>query len=165
MKNEPTLFLSHPFPPLFDAESSRLILGSFPSFLSREQAFYYGHPQNRFWPLLASIYGERIPASIAEKKALILHHHLALYDVISSCVITGSSDASIRQVVPSDLSLIHAPIRRVILNGKTAGKLYERYQEAKLGLPYAILPSTSPANAAKSLADLEQEWGRILFDH
>jgi hypoxanthine-DNA glycosylase len=165
VKNEPTLFLAHPFPPLFDGESNCLILGSFPSLLSRKQAFYYGHPHNRFWPLLAAIYGEKIPASVDEKKALILRHHLALYDVISSCVITGSSDASIRQVLPSDLSLVKAPIRKVILNGKTAGKLYETYQKEKLGLPYVILPSTSPANAAKSLAELEQEWGRILLDN
>jgi double-stranded uracil-DNA glycosylase len=165
VKNQPTLFLEHPFPPVFDGESRQLILGSFPSVLSRKQAFYYGHPQNRFWPLIAAIYGEDIPQSIREKKALILRHHLALYDVISSCLITGSSDASIRQVVPSDLSLIKAPIKEVILNGQTAGKLYQRYQEAKTSLPFVILPSTSPANAAKSLKDLEEEWGKILLDN
>ena len=155
-------FVHHPFPPLYDGESAILILGSFPSVLSRENAFYYGHPANRFWRLLALVYGEKIPADIEEKKALILQHHLALYDVIDSCEIAGSSDASIRQVVPSDLSLIKAPIRQVLLNGQKAGELYERYQKKSSGLPSVILPSTSPANAAKSLENLAEEWGPFL---
>jgi hypoxanthine-DNA glycosylase len=165
MSSRQPLFLTHPFPPLFDGESTTLILGSFPSAASREQAFYYGHPQNRFWALLALVYEEKIPESIAEKKALVLRHHLALYDVIASCLVLGSSDASIREVRPSDLSLIEAPIKQILLNGQTAGKLYERYQKKNGGLPYAVLPSTSPANAAKSLADLAQAWAPHLLDN
>ncbi|MFA6619868.1 MAG: DNA-deoxyinosine glycosylase [Bacilli bacterium] len=156
-------FLVHPFPPVYDERSTILILGSFPSVKSREQAFYYGHPQNRFWRLLAQVYQEDVPLSIIEKRSLVLRHHLALYDVIGACEILGSSDASIRQVRPSDLSLIKAPIKTILLNGGTAGKLFERYQKNKADVPFFVLPSTSPANAAKSLADLGEAWSHFLL--
>jgi TDG/mug DNA glycosylase family protein len=144
----------HPFLPLFDANSRILILGSFPSILSRANDFYYGNPQNRFWPMLAAIYHEDLPKNNAERKALILRHHLALYDTIYSCEIQGSSDASVSEVVPADLSQIHAPISTIILNGKLAASLFRKYQSVDPSIRIISLPSTSPANAAKSLRNL-----------
>ena len=137
----------HPIPPLFDAESRVLILGSFPSIKSREAMFFYGHPQNRFWPLLALLTGEP-----------------TLWDSIGQCTITGSSDSSIRDVVPNDLRAIteHAPIERIFCNGNTSLKYYRRYNEPLLGRPAVVLPSTSPANAAWSLQRLAEAWRVIL---
>ncbi|MBQ9396421.1 MAG: DNA-deoxyinosine glycosylase [Proteobacteria bacterium] len=157
--------IHHPIPPLFNAESHTLILGSFPSVKSREQAFFYGHPQNRFWKVIASLYDERIPESIDDKKSLILSHHLALWDVIGSCEITGSSDSSIRDVEPNDLNRIldFAPIEHIWLNGKTAEKYYRRYTEKRIGREARVLPSTSPANAAWSLDRLIDAW-RVILD-
>ena len=127
----------HPIPPLFDAESRVLILGSFPSIKSREAMFFYGHPQNRFWPLLALLTGEPTPQTVEEKRALALRHHFALWDSIGQCTITGSSDSSIRDVVPNDLRAItdHAPIERIFCNGNTSLKYYRRYNEPLLGRP------------------------------
>ena len=127
----------HPIPPLFDAESRVLILGSFPSIKSREAMFFYGHPQNRFWPLLALLTGEPTPQTVEEKRALALRHHFALWDSIGQCTITGSSDSSIRDVVPNDLRIIteHAPIERIFCNGNTSLKYYRRYNEPLLGRP------------------------------
>ena len=127
----------HPIPPLFDAESRVLILGSFPSIKSREAMFFYGHPQNRFWPLLALLTGEPAPQTVEEKRALALRHHFALWDSIGQCTITGSSDSSIRDVVPNDLRIIteHAPIERIFCNGNTSLKYYRRYNEPLLGRP------------------------------
>jgi TDG/mug DNA glycosylase family protein len=155
---------SHGFPPLYDAGSAILILGSFPSVRSREERFFYAHPQNRFWRVVAEAYEEKTPGSIEEKKALILKHRLALYDVIESCSVSGSSDASILDVTPADLREIKAPIRKILLNGKKAAALFERYAEAPAGVQVVALPSTSPANAAYSLADLLQEWRPALLD-
>ena len=148
----------HPIPPLFDAESRVLILGSFPSIKSREAMFFYGHPQNRFWPLLALLTGEPTPQTVEEKRALALRHHFALWDSIGQCTITGSSDSSIRDVVPNDLRIIteHAPIERIFCNGNTSLKYYRRYNEPLLGRPAVVLPSTSPANAAWSLQRLAE---------
>lgn len=156
--------VTHPFSPLFDAGSEILILGSFPSVASRENRFFYGHPQNRFWKMLSLIYGEPLPYSTEEKRGLILRHHLALYDVVFSCEITGSADSSIRNVVPSDLSsvLCRSAIRKIIVNGKTAEKYYRKYQEPTLGFSAICLPSTSPANAAFSLDTLVKLWGKEL---
>ena len=155
----------HPIPPLFDAESRVLILGSFPSIKSREAMFFYGHPQNRFWPLLALLTGEPTPQTVEEKRALALRHHFALWDSIGQCTITGSSDSSIRDVVPNDLRAItdHAPIERIFCNGNTSLKYYRRYNEPLLGRPAVVLPSTSPANAAWSLQRLAEAWGVILY--
>ena len=113
----------HPFPPLFDSESRTLILGSFPSVKSREAMFFYGHPQNRFWRLTALLCHEDTPQTIEEKSSLILRHHLALWDSIQSCTITGSSDSSVRDVVPNDLRVIfdNSKTERVFCNGAPDG--------------------------------------------
>ena len=115
----------HPFPPLFDENSRTLILGSFPSVKSRETMFFYGHPQNRFWKVLAMIFNEKIPENIEEKKQLVLNNHLALWDSIHSCTVTGSSDSSIKDVVPNDISDIIADskIDRIFCNGALSHKM------------------------------------------
>ena len=152
--------MKHPFPPLYDKNSRVLILGSFPSVKSREMMFFYGHPQNRFWKMVASIFDEAVPNSIEEKKKLILGNHLALWDVIAECEIVGSSDASIKNARANDLSEIldNAPIRKIIVNGKTAERLYTKYIEPVTGIKAVVLPSTSPANAAWSLERLIEVW-------
>ena len=150
----------HPIPPLYDSQSEILILGSFPSVKSREAQFFYGHPQNRFWKVIAAVCGEPVPETVPEKKALLLSHHIALWDVIHSCDIQGSSDASIKNVVPNDLSIIldAAPIRQIYVNGKTAEKYFIRYTQNVIGRKAVCLPSTSPANAAWSLEKLIEAW-------
>lgn len=146
----------HPIPPLYNEESEILILGSFPSVKSREQQFFYGHKQNRFWKVMAALWQWPVPETIEEKKALLYANHAAVWDVIGSCNITGSSDASIRDVVPNDLSEIleHAPIRHIYANGGKAYELYEKYIYPVTGRSAVKLPSTSPANAAFSLERL-----------
>ena len=154
----------HPFPPLFNSDSKILILGSFPSVKSREQNFFYGHPQNRFWKVISAIYQSPTPNSIDEKKALILANHLALWDVLASCRITGSADSSIKDAVPNNLSPIFdgAKIKKIFVNGKTAEKYYNKYTLPKAKIPAMCLPSTSPANAAWSLEKLIDFWGEKL---
>lgn len=156
--------VAHPFPPVVDAGCHTLILGSFPSVKSRENAFYYGHPQNRFWRVLAAVFGEGVPADIPSKTALLLRHGLALWDVIAACEITGSSDASVRNAVPVDIAKVTsvAPITRVICNGALAAKLYRQHLQPLTGIEPLIAPSTSPANAAWSLARLTEAWGTML---
>ena len=151
---------THPIPPLYDAYSRILILGSFPSVKSREQGFFYGHPQNRFWKVVAAIYEEETPQTIEEKRAFLLRNHIALWDVIGSCEIIGSSDASIRNVKPNDLSEIlrAAPIRQIYVNGKTAEKMYKRFTFPTIEREAICLPSTSPANAAWSVERLVDAW-------
>ena len=158
--------IQHPFGPLFGPDSRVLILGSFPSVKSREQNFFYGHPQNRFWKVVAALFGQEPPQNIPEKKELILSHGLALWDSIASCVITGSSDASIREVRPNDLRIIldSAPIERIYCNGRKSHEMYEKYILPSLGREAACLPSTSPANAAWSLEKLIAAWSVILSD-
>ena len=150
----------HPFPPLYNAHSEILILGSFPSVKSREQRFFYGHPQNRFWRVTAAVFGCAIPQSIDEKRAFLLDNHIALWDVIASCEITGSSDSSIRNVLPNDLTpiLSAAHIRQIFVNGGTAAKYYDKYQKPVLQRDAVRLPSTSPANAAWSADRLIAAW-------
>lgn len=150
----------HPIEPLFCDSSETLILGSFPSVKSREAMFFYGHPQNRFWKLLALIYGEDAPKTVEEKKALVLSHRLALWDVIRSCTVTGSSDSSITDVVPNDLGVIldNSRVNRVFCNGALSYKLYQKYIFPKTGIKAKKLPSTSPANAAWSIERLLEEW-------
>ena len=152
--------IEHPIPPLYDAASEILILGSFPSVKSRETAFFYGHPQNRFWRVTASVLGAPVPQTVPEKRAFLLSHHIALWDVIASCEITGSSDSSIRNVTPNDLSVIlsTAHIRQIFVNGGTAAKYYDRFQLPRTGLEAIRLPSTSPANAAWSIERLCAAW-------
>lgn len=154
----------HPILPLYDDHSRILILGSFPSVKSRESQFFYGHPQNRFWKLIAKLYSQPVPETIEEKRALILSNHLALYDTIYSCEITGSSDASIKDAVPTDLSLIlsAAPIEIICCNGAKSWELYQKHQLPLTGIPAKKLPSTSPANASWSLDRLAEAWGSVL---
>ena len=155
--------LTHEFPPVYDENSRILILGSFPSARSRQQQFYYGHPQNRFWGVLYAVTvpeGGRVPETVPARKAFLLEHHIALWDVIAQCEIIGSSDASIRNVVPNDLRLIldAAQIRQIYVNGAAAYRLFERYQRDVCGRDAVRLPSTSPANAAWSLERLTAAW-------
>lgn len=159
-----TMRIEHPFPPVADASCRVLILGSFPSVKSREDGFFYGHPQNRFWRVLAAVYGEPIPLDIPAKTALLLRHHIALWDVIASCEITGSSDASVKAAVPVDIARVtaNAPIQRVLCNGALAGKLYARHLEGLVGIKADVLPSTSPANAAWTLERLIAAWKAAL---
>ena len=156
----------HPFPPLYDAESEILILGSLPSVKSREQLFFYGHPQNRFWRIMSAVLKEGLPVTIDEKKVMLHRNHIALWDTIYSCDIIGSSDSSIRNVVPTDLRTILAEsrIRRIYCNGAASGKYYRKYQEKLLGMEAVILPSTSPANAAYSVEHLTEIWQQIRED-
>ncbi len=152
--------LTHPFPPLFDQSSRILILGSFPSVKSREQMFFYSHPQNRFWRVLAAVFSCPVPETIEEKSTFILSHHLALWDVLAGCEIDGSADSTIRNATANDLSVIfeHAPIEQIYVNGRTAEKYYKKFTEPKIGKKAVCLPSTSPANAAFSLEKLTAAW-------
>ncbi|MGI6326974.1 MAG: DNA-deoxyinosine glycosylase [Saccharofermentanales bacterium] len=158
--------VTHPFRPLFQTDSKILILGSFPSIKTREYGFFYGHPRNRFWPLLERIFGVKLSTDIEERRAFLLQHHLAVYDVIYRCDIIGSGDASIQNVVPSDLSPIlkEADIRQIFCNGGTAYRYYQKYQEQKTGVNAIQLPSTSPANARSSMDDLYHQW-KIIKAH
>ncbi|MBQ6583302.1 MAG: DNA-deoxyinosine glycosylase [Mogibacterium sp.] len=151
----------HGFGPFCDAESRILILGSFPSVRSREQGFYYAHPQNRFWKVLAALAGTDVPGTLEEKKRFLTRHHIALYDVIERCRIEGSSDSSITDVQVTDLRPIlqmSAVDGRIYVNGGKAAELYDRYQLPLLETEAIRLPSTSPANARFSLEDLIRIW-------
>ncbi|MBD8959811.1 MAG: DNA-deoxyinosine glycosylase [Clostridiales bacterium] len=150
----------HPIPPVYDAHSTVLILGSFPSVKSRETGFFYGHAQNRFWRVTAAVFGCPVPATIPEKRAFLLGNRIALWDVLAACDIDGSADASIRDVCPNDLApiLAAAPITRIFTNGAAADALYTHWQLPIVGIPAVRLPSTSPANAAWSLERLIDAW-------
>lgn len=154
----------HSFEPVYDKASEILILGTLPSVKSRENNFYYGHKQNRFWKVLATLLKEPVPDTIEEKKAMLLAHRIALWDVIQSCDIKGSSDSSIKNVQPTDIGMIleKTNITRVYANGNKAGQLYKRYQFPVTGIEAMVLPSTSPANAAWSLDRLCEAWRVIL---
>lgn len=150
----------HPFPPVYNSESRILILGSFPSAVSRAQEFYYSHPRNRFWPLLAALLNETEADSIEEKKQMLLRHHIALYDAVTACTITGSADASMQSIIPADLSNIfqEAPIQTVFANGAKAYEVCIKH----IGISAIKLPSTSPANARFSFTKLLAAWKQIL---
>lgn len=156
----------HPIEPLYDNDSKILILGSFPSVKSREQMFFYGHKQNRFWRVMAAVLEEEVPQTVPQKKALLHKHHIAVWDVIYSCDIEGSADSSIKNVIPTDLKsiIVKTQITRVFCNGKASGANYAKYQEKETHLPAVILPSTSPANAAWSLQRLVEEWKQIRIN-
>ncbi len=162
--NTSNISMIHPIPPTFDEHSEILILGSFPSVKSREVGFFYGHPQNRFWRVLAFLFDSELPKSIEEKKSFLLRHKIALWDVIASCDITGSSDASIKNVVPNDLNVIlsAAQVRQIFTNGKKADSLYKKYLLPKTGREAICLPSTSPANAAWSFEKLCEAWKVVV---
>lgn len=156
----------HTFEPVYDAQSEILILGSFPSVKSRENQFYYGHPQNRFWKVTAGVFGEEVPLTIEEKKRFLLQNHLAVWDVIASCDILGSSDSSIRNVVANNMDVIlkKAKIQAIYANGDKAYQLFLKYCR-KEGQPEVYrLPSTSPANAAWKTERLIETWGE-QFKH
>ena len=154
----------HPIPLLYDAQSHIVSLGSFPSVKSREAQFFYGHPQNRFWKVLAAVLGCPVPRTIPEKQAMLHEHHIALWDVIASCDIEGSSDSSIKNAVPNDLTPIlqTADIRRIYCNGATSHRLYQKYIAPLNGRDAVKLPSTSPANAAWTAERLIKAWKAIL---
>ena len=153
------MLVSHEFGPFYDEDSKILILGSFPSVKSRELQFYYGHAQNRFWKVLAACFDELVPNSVEEKKNFLKANHIALWDVIESCEIIGSSDASIKNAKPTDLEILidQAKIELILVNGKTAMKYFKKFHN-HISIPVYCMPSTSPANAAKSLNDLIEEW-------
>ncbi len=154
----------HNIDPVFSEDSKVLILGSFPSVKSRETAFFYGHPQNRFWKIIAALVNEDVPETIEQKKKLLLTNHIALWDVIESCEITGSSDQSISNVVPNDLNLIlsKADIRKIFCNGSKSYDLYMKHIYPLTGIIPGKLPSSSPANAAFSLDRLIEKWKEIV---
>lgn len=153
----------HPIPPLYDRQSRTLILGSFPSVKSREAQFFYGHPQNRFWKVLAAVFGCPMPQTVPEKRAMLHAHHIALWDVIGSCDIEGSADNSIKNAVPNDLTPIFttADIRNIYCNGAISHKLYQKHLARQTGRNATKLPSTSPANAAWSVERLVEAWRQI----
>lgn len=150
----------HEIPPLWSESSKILILGSFPSVKSREGRFFYHHPQNRFWKVMAAVLACPVPETIEEKRSMLLEHQIAVWDVVASCEIEGSSDSSIRNVVPNDLSKIldGAEIAQIFVNGGTAFRLYEKYTKPQTLREAVKLPSTSPANAAWSLERLITVW-------
>ncbi|MBQ4150917.1 MAG: DNA-deoxyinosine glycosylase [Clostridia bacterium] len=151
----------HSFEAVWNENSTILILGSFPSVKSREINFFYGHPQNRFWKVLSAVLEKEIPSSTNGKRTFLLENRIALFDVIASCDIQGSSDASIKNVIPNDIMPIlnGAKIKQIFVNGKTAATLYEKHIFKKCGIPAVTLPSTSPANAAWTLDKLIEKWG------
>lgn len=159
-----TEHILHPIPPTYDQNSRILILGSFPSVKSREMMYFYGHPQNRFWKVLAALFHEEVPMTVPERHAFLLRQRIAVWDSIGSCSITGSSDSSIRDVVPNDLTpiLTSAPIEAIYCNGRKSWEMYHRYIEPDTGIEAVCLPSTSPANAACRLEDLILSWKVIL---
>ena len=150
----------HPIDPVYDENSEILILGSFPSVKSRENAFFYGHPQNRFWKVAAAVFNAPVPGTIEEKKIFLLSNKIALWDVIASCDITASSDNTIRNAAPNDLNLIlsRANIKKIFVNGKTAEKYYNKLIKSTINREAVLLPSTSPANASWSLEKLIEAW-------
>ena len=154
----------HPIPPTYDKNSRILILGSFPSVKTREMMFFYGHPQNRFWKVLAALYQTEVPMTVEERRAFLLEHQIAVWDSIHQCTIIGSSDSSIRDVIPNDLSPIlkTANIEGIFCNGKKSWEMYHKYIEPETGRSAVALPSTSPANAAWSLEKLTDAWSVIL---
>lgn len=158
------LGIEHPFDPVWNEHSRVLVLGTFPSVKSRENAFYYGHPQNRFWQVLAMLFGEPTPATVEEKRAMLLRNGVALWDVLASCDITGSADGTIRNPVPNDIAslLRRAPIRQVFANGQTAANFYRKYCLPQTSIEAIPLPSTSPANAAWSVRKLAVAWQALL---
>ena len=151
---------THTFSPVFNSESKILILGSFPSVKSREEGFYYGNAQNRFWKVISAVFNSEIPITIQEKKASLLKNKISLWDVIESCEIVGSSDSSIRGVIPNDISLLVSStnITKIFANGKLAEKLYIKHILPLTQIPVTTLPSTSPANAAFSFERLCDIW-------
>lgn len=156
--------ITHAFDPVFDSESRILILGTMPSPKSRELGFYYSHPRNRFWPVLAEIFREKVPQTPEEKNEFCLRNKIALWDVLKECDIEGASDSSIKNAVPNDISIIlnSADIKAVFTTGTTAAKLYKKFIEPETEVPAKVLPSTSPANAKIKFEELAEQYKIIL---
>lgn len=156
--------VNHEFPPLFDENSRILMLGTMPSPKSRENGFYYGHPRNRFWPVLADLCGEKLPVTVQERREFALRNHIAVWDVLKQCEISGADDSSIRNPVPNDMREIldHAPIRAVFTTGIKAAAYYQKYCFPACGVPAVALPSTSPANCRMKYEELREAYGQIL---
>jgi hypoxanthine-DNA glycosylase len=156
--------VSHPFPPVWAADSRILILGTMPSRQSRKQGFYYGHPQNRFWKMLGALLDDPVPAQPDERRDYLRRHHIALWDVLQSCAIRGSQDSTIQAAVANDIAglLAKCPVRAILTNGQSAGYFYRQLCEPLTGRPCQILPSTSPANGRYSLAALCDAWRLAL---
>jgi hypoxanthine-DNA glycosylase len=152
------------FDPVYTENARILIVGTYPSPKSREEGFYYGHPQNRFWPMLAALLGQPVPRDIAAKKALICENGLALWDTVAQCTVVGASDASIRDVVPNNLAALceKVPIQRILCNGALAYRLCVQYQHFTQPIEVLQMPSTSPANAAWRMERLQKAWGEAL---
>lgn len=157
----------HPISPFYNKESKILILGSFPSVKSREAGFYYAHPRNRFWTVLSDIFGYPIPSTVEEKKKMLVESRVALWDIIGSCRIKGSSDLSITDVIPNDICAIvrECGIKAVFLNGKTSAKYFEKFMADRVTVPYTALPSTSPANASYTYGELLGIWKDAISGH
>lgn len=153
----------HTIQPIYNRDSKILILGTFPSIKSREESFFYAHPQNRFWKVLALVFEQSLPNSIEEKTEFLLKNKIALWDVISSCDIVGSSDSSIKNVKVNDIGKILkiADIQKIFVNGNKAYQLYRKYIEPEFNISAVCLPSTSPANARYNLEKLLKDWQKI----
>lgn len=164
MEKLQTEIVTHEFQPIFDTQSKILMLGTMPSPKSREVGFYYGHPRNRFWSVVADVCGEESPQTIEEKIALAKRNHIAVWDVLRSCEIRGADDGSIRNPIPNEMSEIfrHADIHAVFTTGTKATALYKKYCLPKIGMPSVMLPSTSPANCRTSYETLFQAYQQIL---
>ena len=159
------MLVTHAFQPVYNAESRILILGTMPSPQSIKHGFYYSHPQNRFWPLLSALFHEPLPQTPEEKTALVLKHHLALWDVLAKCEINGAADSSIRKPVPNDFTLILRDTRidRIYTTGKAAYTLFQKHVAPVIGRDANYLPSTSPANQALfPWEKLLAEWQTLL---
>ncbi len=156
--------ITHEFGPFFDSDSKVLILGSIPSPKSREQGFYYGHPRNRFWPVMASLFGDDIPETVPDRKEFLKHHNIALWDVLASCEIRGAEDSSIREPVANDMDIIlkNSDIKAIFTTGGKASELYRKLCLPECGIKAVSLPSTSPANCRFSMERLRKEYGIIL---
>ena len=156
--------VTHGFGPFYASDSEILILGSFPSVKSRRDEFYYAHPQNRFWRVLSNVYGRGVPVTTEDKKSLLSSCRLALWDVIDECDVEGSSDASIKNAVPTNIMrlLSQTQVRRVILNGRTAERYFNKFY-SDFSLPAVTMPSTSPANASWTLQRLTDAWAAVLL--
>lgn len=154
----------HTAAPIFNENSRTLVLGTFPSPKSRQVKFFYGHPQNRFWRVIAAVTGNNTPETVEEKTAMLLENKIALWDVIASCNVTGADDASITNVTVNDLSkILHtARIERIYTNGGKAHQLYRKHLLSQTGIEDIVLPSTSPANARWSLEMLVSKWHEIV---
>jgi hypoxanthine-DNA glycosylase len=161
--DESMSIILHNLPPIYNSDSEVLILGSFPSVKSRKAKFYYENPQNRFWLVVASVFEQDVPRTTDEKRAFLLRNRIALWDVIASCEIAGSSDQTIRNPVPNDLTpiLTAAEIKRIFANGRKAEEYFNKLISPNIGRNAVYLPSTSPANAAVNLDQLVQAWKAI----